>query len=464
MLLFLLTCFCSCSVRKTSIVSFISATSLSSFGFDENGTFEFDLYTPNQTTIIILLTTFNEMRLRLMRDIGLTSVCLNKNIHISAINSSFFTNVTHVHWKGTINSKNIYYPYIINCNFNKTYYTITTNNINPNSHLDFRDELYSLFYLLVSILYSCIAIVWIINSLFYPSFGILLHTTLACVATTKAIVSALDAKIWVDRRSGIVNYDYHGSYIYNLFFVLHYTAFLSIPTMIMAGWCILRDTIPFVESSTIIISSFVFVTGIWSMNYIGTIKEALFSMCLTAIGFLCFIRNNTDYIMMLGRLDDVVSSVSAATSIAAGTTVATNIRNSNIRNNIRNNNILNNAENNIETTNAIAIMNVSVGTSSQLNQKLTLLMAFASTIVTLLISLVIGYSVSISFEFWKIFGDCIIELCFLVISLFELYLFLFRQQYSGDFDDDDGQVCEENQKICFLKDPIIDDIAILKTA
>lgn len=384
MLIFLLLAYCRCSQRKYVITTYLPVTPLDSFGFEINGTFEINLLNSNRSTLIIFLATFDEMKARIVREISFFDVCGNPQIHLSALNSTIRPNTKTVYWRDKVSHKDVYYPYILNCNRTKSKYSILTNYTNPGTHLDFRDEFYPYFCTGLSYVYMAITFIYFVDFLLFPSFGILIPPILAVINTTKAMVMSKYAQIWLDRRSGLYSYDYYGTNFFNFLYILHYTSFLSFPTFIIAGWCIYRETIPLFESLLIVLSALIFVLGVWSFRFTLSLKDIFVSIGFVMIGFLSVVRNNVDYIMMSSHLSDTVSR---------------DLR--------------------------------------QFHQKLSLVLRFDAAFLSILITLALVYSMTLSFDFWLIVSDMIFEGLMLSISVVELYLFLYRKEFAGDQNDID---------------------------
>lgn len=384
MLISLFLAYCQCSQRKYYVTTYLPVIPLDSFGFEENGTFEINLLNSNRSTLIIFLATFDEMKSRIIHEISFLDICQNPKIHLSALNSSFYKNTKMVYWRGSIKRKDVYYPYILNCNRTKSKYTISTNFTNPASHLDLRDEFYPYFYTGLSYIYMAITVIYVINFLIFPSFGILIPPILAVINTTKSMITSKYAQIWLDRRIGLYSYDYFGTYFFNFIYILHYTAFLSFPTFIIAGWCIYRETIPFFESLIIVLSALIFVLGVWSFRFTLSLKDIFVSIGFVMIGFLSVVRNNVDYIMISSHLNDVTSR-----------------------------------------------------SLVQFRKKLSLVLRFDAAFLSILIALALLYSMALSFDFWSIVSDFIFEILMLSISVVELYLFIYRKEFEGDQNDFD---------------------------
>lgn len=415
-MIYLFLIFCRCSQRKYTIKTFMPVSPLDSFGFDANGTFEIILGTKNRSTLIIFLATFEEMKARILHEISFTDICLDPTIHLSSLNSSFKKNVNIVKWYGVIRTKNIYYPYILNCNRTKAQYSVMTNFTNPDSHLDLRDELYPYFDITLSYIYLGLTAICLLDFLIFQNFGIFVPLIIACIASTKCMIMSKYAQIWLDRRQGIVSYDYYGNIFFNFIYLLHYTAFFSFPTFIIAGWCVYRDTFNIFEVLIIIVSSLIFVVGVWSFRFTLSLKDAFVSIGFIMIGFLSMIRNNVSYIMMTGHLDDIISRDLV-----------------------------------------------------QFRMKISLVIQFDVIYLSSLVLLALLFSMTVSFDFWPIASDIIFELLLLVITVSEMYLFLYRRGFAGDPSDADidphlsSRSIENNENLRFymLNEPNSNCVALI---
>lgn len=400
-----------CSVIKSIMYSSALYLRLRSFGFEKDATFTINITTPNITKLIIFLVAEKNIFLRPNTEMEISTACAKNPPYVSDLNSSLFKPSTSVSWTGSIKETNVYYPYVVNCNKNSTIYKIVTDFRNPFSHLDFRDNNYSILCTFISFLYTIITIIWIANGILHPKFWIPLHSGFAFVSSTKAVVCSLESKMWENRKLGIINYAENGS-LHSFFIILHYTSFLSFPIFAMAGWCIFRDSMPLSEFLRIILCNLILVFGFWPSKYITSLKEVALSVVLLSIGSIVFLRIITDYIIMLSNLEERISD---------GQQV--------------------------------------------LKRKVSLVTRFTSSFFFFGLSYSIFYILSISFNLWDILGDIIIELGFVILSFIELYFFLIRQSYEGKEDEIGRDLRKEDMdvdsSIYHLEEPKVHDIAII---
>lgn len=376
---------CGCSKRMYNYTSYMLASQLNSFGFNVNGSFDFQVVTSEKTTLLLFLATYKEIKERVLKDITYSSLCSNTSLHVSRLNSTFFHNATNISWRGTIDTKDIYYPYVLNCNLNKSMNSIITDFQNPSSHLDFRDEYYSTTNLILTFIYLLLTILWLINIFANPKFGIIIPPLFSFICLIKTIISIEEAGLWLNRKQGIIGYDDNGSILFNFMIILYYTLVLSLPTFLVSGFCVFRDQISLSEYCFTICSSLMLVSGLWSLNYVSSFQFALFSMFLTSFGFLCIIRNNADYLILLGHLDETVPE-----------------------------------------------------SMPRLRSKISILSKFTMIAGTMLFSLILPYSISASFNFWKIVSDVLMELFILLIQIVEMWIFMFRKKYEGSINEDEN--------------------------
>lgn len=408
-LLFLYVFYAQCSVTQSIIYSSVPLIRLRSFGFEKGATFTINISTPNISNIIIFLIREQGSFLTPNIEVSLSSSCEENPPFISELNSSVLHATTSVSWSGTINSHHVYHPYAVNCNRNSTIYKVITNFRNPSSHLDYRDNNYSTVYLYISFFYTAISLIWILNACFHSKFWIPLHSGFSFVSSTKAVLCSLESKKWEDRRMGTISYSDIGSNLYSFFLILHYTSFLVIPILAMAGWCIFRKNITFKEISEIIFSNLAMVLGIYPLNYTKTLKEIIISVTLLSIGSIAFLRIVTDYIVVLSRLEEMI-------------------------------------------------------TNDQLvsKKKITLITRFASSFLVFGLGYMVAYILSMSFNFWEIVGDLIMETGYAILTFIELFFFLIRKNYEGE----QGEFIEKKnpdyeKNIYYLVEPNYQNIAVI---
>ena len=112
-------------------------------------------------------------------------------------------------------------------------------------------------------------------------------------------------KIWFNRVSGISNYDYFGTILFNICYLFHYTTFFSFPMFVISGWCVYRDYIPITEMLNNVFSSFIFVFGVWSFRFTMNGKEGFISIFIVTIGFAAVFKTILNYILVTSNLDDL---------------------------------------------------------------------------------------------------------------------------------------------------------------
>ena len=118
---------------------------------------------------------------------------------------------------------------ILNCNFSSSKYNVITDYRNKDSHIDTRDNFNPFLYIGLSFIYLFLTIICIINFCLFKSFGILIPPIFGTILCSKSIIMAAYAKIWIDRCAGIKSYDYHGTILFNIAYLFHYTIFFAFP-------------------------------------------------------------------------------------------------------------------------------------------------------------------------------------------------------------------------------------------
>ncbi|KAK8839870.1 hypothetical protein M9Y10_031582 [Tritrichomonas musculus] len=376
MLIWLILIITRSAQRNFNLISSNHERQLESFGFSDNGSFNISVHTDKKTTMIIFMALVSEVKAIGIKGITFIDLCSDPQIHLAVLNSSYHQNTTDVSWSGKIALKNIYYPYILNCNYSKSRYSIITDFRNNKTHIDTRDDLYPIFYFILSFIYLFLTLFCLINICQYSILGIFIPPILALTLSSKSIIMASYTKIWFDRIAGVANYDYFGTILFNLCYIFHYTTFFAFPTFVISGWCIYRDTIKVSEVLINIFSSLVFVVGVWSFRFTMNKKEAFISIAIVIIGFVSVFRNIMDYIMITSNLQDIAPR-----------------------------------------------------TSQALQLKINLILQFEATFVSILIALGILLAMAVSLGLWDIVIDFIFELLLLSVSLTEMGMFLFRKKF-----------------------------------
>ena len=381
---------------------------LTSFGFEENATFNLNISAFNKSMMIAFLIP-EDLEIQRVEAESLVSIICDprKKKFISEYNSSLqYTDV--LSWNGTIHKRNVYHPYVFMCYPNSTKYYIMTDYQNVNSHLDFRDYDYPYFYALLSYIYILCTAAWIINELICNKFAIPLHTCFALVSGTKAILSALYADLWECRHTGKCSYNYFGSELFNSLFIFHYVLLLTVPILAMSGWCIYRDFLSLNETYKILFANVSIVIGFWKINYIYAIKDVMLIMLLLSIGLMVFLRVTSDYISNLIRIDDSISS-----------------------------------------------------SHEYLRKKINLLASFSWIVIFFGTGYIIFYILFISLNLWNITQDVLIEVCILIFTFIEMYFFMYRNKYHGEpgFETKESQL--SNLPIYYLNEPKQTSLAVI---
>lgn len=325
------------------------------------------------------MPNFSELSEKDKKGITFYDLCLNPTLHFTNLNSTFHTEVTELHWTGTIPSKNVYYPYILNCNYTNSRYLIITDFRNAQSHIDTRDNLYPYLYFSISFIYLFLTLVCFINICRYSNFGIFIPPILALTLSSKSIVMACYTKIWFNRVSGISNYDYFGTILFNICYLFHYTTFFSFPMFVISGWCVYRDYIPITEMLNNVFSSFIFVFGVWSFRFTMNGKEGFISIFIVTIGFAAVFKTILNYILVTSNLDDLAPR-----------------------------------------------------SSHSLQLKINLILQFEAAYISILTILGVLLAIGLSLDLWDAVLDLIFETLLLCISLTEMAMFLFRKKFIGD--------------------------------
>ena len=163
------------------------------------------------------------------------------------------------------------------------------------------------------------------------------------------------------------------------------------------------------EVSIIVFINLCIVLGIWPLNYTKTLKEIFISVTFLSIGSIAFLRKVTDYIVVLSRLEETIPNECLITK-----------------------------------------------------KKISLITRFTSSFLVFGMGYMIAYILSISFNFWSIIGDIIIEIGYAILTFIELYFFLIRKSYEGEEGEDIIKKDPDYEKgICYLVEPKYHELAVV---
>ena len=378
---------CVCAWRAKYVFSaFLSGYQLPSFGFQENGKFRFVVKTAQSSTLSLFLATSSEIRSKVYRNVKFVSSCKDPTEHIAILNRTYRKEGRFFEWTGTITEKAVYWPYFVNCEQNVSNVEVSLEFSNPQSLIDYRDEYYSLLSLVFCFVYVLITLVWLVNWLMYSRFFIALHWAMCLIAVTKAVVMAGSSMKWEDARLG------NEASIWRKFFnmsmtVTHYTLVLSVPLLVLSGWCTFIEHYDVTQMGSIIGSGFVLVFGIMTVGEISSVAEALVSMILVFFGVLWYLKNCIEVGGLVTRL-----------------------------------------------------MSLEIAPGSGL-LKVKMVSSFGYTLIVLLVIVLSVCFTTLTFDMWPIVSSAMLEIGFVALQLVEMKFFLFRNGYSGDIvEEEDASI------------------------
>lgn len=365
-----------------------SGYQLPSFGFEENGTFKFTVRTSKGARLSLFLATSAEIRSKTYRGVKFVSSCKDPTEHISLLNRTFREQAKTFEWTGKIATRNVYWPYFVSCEENVSNFDVYLEFGNPTSLIDYRDEHYSLLDLILCFVYAALATIWLVNGLAFSHFFIASHCLLGLVAATKALSMAISSRRWEDARIGnevsLTTKLFGDSII-----ALHYTLLLSVPLLILSGWCTFIESYDPGQMGSIVGSAFVLVFGVMTVMEVTSVAEALVSMALIVFGFLWYLKNCTEVGILVGRLRSL--------EIAPGTA----------------------------------------------HKKVKIVASFGYTLAILIVCVLSACLGTMTFDMWPIVSSVMIEAGFVCLQIIEMKFFLLRDSYGGDAldgEDEDASV------------------------
>lgn len=281
----------------------------SSFGFVKDASFSFHIKSDDLSNIRMFLVSPYEVTNQNLQEYSFVRTC-NPNDDYFITHRNFTaprTNTKETYWNSVIDEQNIYYPVVLHCKQNYTLITVSYKYLNVNSYLDFRDENYAYFYTVVSFIHAFVGMAWFVNILCHSHYCIVLNILFAFLPVLKALLSSVSAYYWEELRK----HDNSSPYIHNSYICLtfiYYSSLLAINSFAFSGWSVYRLDFPAQEAVEAMFSSMFFVGGVIQGSYVMTINAAIFSIVLTCIGFLWYLKQNSIYIFDIIKMHDVMES------------------------------------------------------------------------------------------------------------------------------------------------------------
>lgn len=281
---------------------------ISSFGFNSNASFHFDIYTDIESRLLLFMMTAETARRTTILDIY--QICLpeHEDSFLTEINKTDFSPSTEFEWSSTITKKDIYYPVIVNCISNHTKYNIKYKYFNYKYLIDYRNEKFSLLLLIFSILHIFISLIWLINTTFNKSFYIPIQLIFAILPSIRSLKCIFHAYYW-EKRKIMENLPAYINILIIISSGFFFFLFLSTTSLVFSGWGIFKSKCNWSELFEVYISTFALIAGLFSGINSQSTKIILISLTMNMFGFLWYMKINTDnFVNFLKILDSSISN------------------------------------------------------------------------------------------------------------------------------------------------------------
>jgi hypothetical protein len=294
------------AVTAYRFLSTFEVSRIPSFGFQENGTFHFDVASGHQIVINVLMMTSEELRKKTYSGIPFSASCGHSPPLIAVHNRTNQGNGSHFQWSGRIPSQAVYWPFFVTCTPSNTIFTVLATFTNSDFAIDYRDVDYSLMDLVLCIIYAIIAIIWIINSLFHPTFFIPLQMGFMLSSATKSVLMAFTAMRWEDKRVGLDS----PNYWHDGLFIVHHGLFIGLLFLAVEGWGTFREHFSLVEILGPFLSGCCLVGGALFAVHSPLFELILMCVMLALLGLVILLQRAAATVVFLRRVIAVSSQLS----------------------------------------------------------------------------------------------------------------------------------------------------------
>ena len=271
---------------------------LGSFGFTENATFSIGIRSRRASRFNMFLADIDRAQLN-YRKLRKTCRANNSDLYlVSGLNYSNSKLSQTVSWNGTIETKNIYFPIIVNCGRNESVYSLRMQFRNEDGFIDYRERWCSMLYLVSGSTHALLGVAWIVNSLHFQRFAIPLHYMFGSLPIIKALLNVMKAQEWEERRRvDVISHKRMLSIRIPQF--VYSGALLSLISLALSGYCVFRTRYPIQEMLDVVVSSVLLSYGIVLTESSSSANMTVMSMCMITAGFTWYIRTVGGYFWMM---------------------------------------------------------------------------------------------------------------------------------------------------------------------
>jgi hypothetical protein len=276
-------------------------TQLNSFGFQANGSFQFDIITSEPTFLTIFLATAHEIHNRIYQDLH-TRVCFKNSTYLARHNRTFRRARTSFSWSGTVDTQDVYWPYIVDCAANPSNYFATTVHFTNRDYLiDFRDEFCLPMLLIVSFIHVILTFVWLTNSCRHHNFMIGLHSLCLLSSAGRAICAGFAAQDWENEKIGHLPGTTYGI-VKAIFVAIDQFLLVGVPLLAVSGWSIYRETCDLKYYGSILGGVFFVVLGLYGSFPLDDSELAEVWLLILLVGCLWCMRTLIAAVAFLTKL------------------------------------------------------------------------------------------------------------------------------------------------------------------
>lgn len=215
----------------------------SSFGFESNGTFQISIRLTRPAAFTLTLESAEERHTRVDGSTALSYMCTNMSYPIAKLNASTTGVTGEFEWTDSVRTRGVYYLSITFCQGRGSDCEVSAFYINPNSFLDYRDELFPLLYLGICGVWICVTFAWIANGLLYHRFHIDAHSACVCASLARVVDLFMKGIDWSHQRNGSSD-NVFLKMVGNASSGAFWTVVLAIPVLVTAGWGTYDESIP----------------------------------------------------------------------------------------------------------------------------------------------------------------------------------------------------------------------------
>jgi hypothetical protein len=250
-------------------------------------------------------------------------ICSGADFSIAAINFSGSIGEEKGVWEGIVSESGVHTLFLWNCEFGRTAFGLTATMVNPSTHLDTRHVVMPRLYLMFCVVYSIVALIWIINTFCFLRFRVPLHTLFVLVPIIRAISMALRHGVWVNLGVS----DRPRPWLMpalSLLSLAFYTATLAGISFACAGFSIYRPKVGLAERLEMILTAMLVSASYIGVEYIVSIPLAFLMIVMIAVSSVWYIQQTaasavlvTGLMKQMKREPQVLAKVTLARSFAA---------------------------------------------------------------------------------------------------------------------------------------------------